>query len=211
MKATILTDFISDEECSKLLALFDKIATVSPNGDNHRCALGYPGYYVAAKINMENPALPLTGNKQDDEAIYLMTEIYERVRKTLSDVYGKDLILIHSSYTEISKGPGMELHSDKFWLDGSLREDDISIAMEHSAVLYLNTGDGVDFTGGDLYFPTHDYRYVPQRNNLVYFIGDFQNIHIVEDVISGARKSISIFFGYRDFVEKQIAIYESMS
>lgn len=211
MKATILTDFISEEENTKLLALFDKIATVSPNGDNHRCALGYPGYYVAAKISMDNPALPLTGNREDDEAIYLMTEIYERVRKALSEVYQKDLVLIHSSYTEISEGPGMELHSDKYWLDGSLREDDISIAMEHSAVLYLNTGGGADFEGGDLYFPTHDYRYVPQSRNLVYFIGDLYNIHIVEDVLKGARKSISIFFGYRDFVEKQIAIYESMS
>jgi hypothetical protein len=197
----LIHDFLSEEENNQLVEFLDEVSGYSPEETSHRHALGYPGFRVASKISMDNPALPLTGDPKKDSAIMLITEIYDRVKYFLQDVYKKELLLIQASYTEIGVGPGMGLHSDNYWLDGEIRDDDISIVMEHSAVLYLNS-HGEEFTGGGLYFPLQDYRYLPRERDLAYFIGDLDHIHIVEAVESGKRKSLSIFYGDKETVIK---------
>jgi hypothetical protein len=198
-RPNIIKNFLTEEETSIVESFLDRKSTPSPVEPNHRAYLGYPGYKVASKIGTEIMADPLTGNAEDDEAIHLITDIYDRVRILLEKYYSRELLLVQASYTEISPGFGMGLHSDMYWLNGEIRDDDISVVMKYSAVLYLNTGE-VDFTGGGLYFSVQDYRYTSNRSDLIHFIGDMDHLHTVEPVISGKRKSLSMFYGFREEV-----------
>jgi 2OG-Fe(II) oxygenase superfamily len=190
-------NLITDAENLLLINFLEKIARPSPVQPNHKCALGYEHYSEAVKINKDNPAMPLTGNKDDDDAIMLVTDIFDRARIIIEDFCGKELALLHAVYTGISIGEGMGMHCDNSYLDGSPKLDGNSEKLEYSGVLYLNTS-GVDFDGGELYFPIQDYRYVPTKNSLAYFIGDLDHIHEVEPVSRGERKSISLFYGFKD-------------
>lgn len=192
----VFADFLTKEENSLIEEFLDKTAVVSPNSDTHRCALGYPGYKEASSINMQTPATPLLDDEKDNKAIYLITEVYDRARLVLEKIYGHELALVQASYTEYSAGPGQWLHSDMYDKDGNIRDDNISVFMKYSAVLYLSSG-GEDFTGGGLYFPDQDHRHVPQRAELVCFIGDMDHRHVVEDIDSGVRKSLSMFYGLK--------------
>jgi hypothetical protein len=144
----VVDDFLTEEENQLLSEFLSKIATPSPNSRNHRCALGYPGYKVASRINRENPALRLTPSEERNRAIYLITDVYERAGKVLGELYNSDLSLVQASYTEYSTGPGQALHSDMYTNQGEIRNDNISSVMKYSAVLYISSGGGVDFSGG---------------------------------------------------------------
>jgi len=196
----IVLGFLSDEENELLSQFLSKKATPSPNSPNHRCALGYPGYKAASRVGRENPAMRLTGNEEDNKAIYLITDIYARAGKVLEELYGSELALVQASYTEYSAGPGQEVHSDMYTNQGDLRDDDISIVMKYSAVLYISSGGGVEFDGGGLWFPTQEYRYTPVKASLVCFIGDMDHMHEVEAIHSGVRKSLSMFYGLKEEV-----------
>lgn len=195
----VVTSIFTDEETRVIEKYLDRIAVQSPVQPNHRCALGYAGPWVAAKIGPDFPAARLTGNTENDEAVLLITEGFSRVRRIIEDYYGKKLLMIHAIYTEISEGLGMGLHSDMYEVDGDLRDDNTANLLQYSAVLYLGTS-GEDFTGGDLYFPNQDFRHKATRGSAIYFRGDLEHLHDVEPVTGGARKGITIFYGYKDKV-----------
>lgn len=204
-KLSIEVDFLSQEENEIVERYLDKVSIPSPVCASHRCALGYRNYRVASRINEDNPAARLTSNKEDNKAIYLITEIYKRARSLLEAAYSAELALVQASYTEYSTGPGQRLHSDMYTADGDIRDDDISIVMEYSAVLYLTTGGGVDFSGGDLWFPKQELRHTPRRGSLIYFKGDMDHMHEVEDIASGVRKGLTLFYGYKEKVLENMA------
>jgi hypothetical protein len=193
----VFANFLTEEENAVIERFLDKTSVVSPNSDTHRCALGYSGYKDASRVSMKNPAAPLSDDEEDNKAVYLITEVYDRTRLVLEKIYGEELALVQASYTEYSTGPGQWLHSDMYDKDGNIRDDDISIFMKYSAVLYLSSGGGVDFAGGDLYFPAQEHRHIPQKAELICFIGDMDHRHVVEDVDSGVRKSLSMFYGLK--------------
>lgn len=195
----VVTSIFTDEETRVIENYLDKVTVPSPVQPNHRCALGYPGPWVASKIGPDNPAARLTGKAEDDEAVLLITEGFSRVRRIIEDHYGRELLMIHAIYTEISEGPGMGLHSDMYEVDGDLRDDNTASLLQYSAVLYLGTS-GEDFTGGDLYFPNQEYRHLATRGSAIYFRGDLEHLHDVEAVTGGARKGITIFYGYKEEV-----------
>jgi hypothetical protein len=196
----IVMDFLTEEENEILSTFLTKISTVSPNSPNHRCALGYQGYKAASRINKENPALRLTSSEESNKAIYLITDVYERAGKVLGELYSSGLSLVQASYTEYSAGPGQGLHSDMYDKYGEIRNDNISSVMKYSAVLYLSTGGGVDYSGGELWFPTQKHRHVSTAASLACFTGDMDHMHEVESIESGVRKSLSMFYGLKEEV-----------
>lgn len=195
----VVQNVLTDEETRIIERYLDRVASQSPVAPNHRCALGYPGPWVASKIGPEYPAARLTGNAENDEAVRLIGEAYNRVRKLVEETYNRELLMIHAIYTEISEGMGMGLHSDMYEVDGDLRDDNTATLLQYSAVLYLGTS-GEDFTGGDLYFPNQDFRHKATRGSAIYFRGDLEHLHDVEPVTGGARKGITIFYGYKEQV-----------
>lgn len=205
-RPSVVLNFLSEEEASILTKFLDKTSEPSPHFFNHRCALGYPSYQKAAatitgtSAVTDNHVVRAARTEDDLQAMFLLPEIYDRAKDVLGKFYNKKLSLVQANYLEYSPGPGQELHSDMHDSEygGDIRNDGFSHVMRCSAVLHLTTGGGVDFTGGDLWFPKQDYRLTPVKASLVYFVGDQDHIHQVEDIDSGKRKSISMFFGYEE-------------
>ena len=70
---------------------------------------------------------------------------------------------------------------------------------DHSVLLYLNTGGGVDFDGGDLVFMDDgvDYHLTPRAGRCVLFDSTEDNIHRVQPVASGHRFLFSAWYSRR--------------
>lgn len=206
-RPNVVLDFLSEEENNILTKFLDKTAKQSPHFFNHRCALGYQNYLEAAatvtgtSAVMDNPVVRAARSEDDLRAMYLLSEMYDRAKKILGDFYKRNLVLVQANYLEYSTGPGQVLHSDMYDSeDGDVRDDGFAHVMRCSAVVHLTTGGGIDFTGWDLWFSKQDYRHTPTKASLVYFVGDQDHMHQVEDITSGKRKSISMFYGYEEEV-----------
>ena len=67
---------------------------------------------------------------------------------------------------------------------------------DHSVLLYLNTGGGVDFDGGDLIFMDDavDFTLTPRAGRCVIFDSTEDNIHRVEPVSRGHRFLFSVWY-----------------
>ena len=64
-----------------------------------------------------------------------------------------------------------------------------------SLIVYLND----DFEGGELFFPQHNLTIKPEAGMMVAFPGNLYFIHEVKEVISGSRKTISLWTKFKDF------------
>lgn len=206
-KPCVVKDFLTGEENDVLEKFLDKTSKPSPISYNHRAALGFQTYQEAASVVpgmnalLDNDYELERRTKEDLEAIHLLSYVYDRARLVLEEFYGKELVLVQANYVEYSAGPGQVLHSDMYDSeDGDMRDDGFAHLMRCSAVLHLATGGGVDFSGGDLWFPKQNHRHTPEKASLVYFVGDQEHMHQVKDIKSGKRKSISLFFGYKEEV-----------
>ena len=192
----IVNDFISNEEVETIRDLLDSRSVPTPR-KNHKCALGYENIQQAEKVGPTSPAMWLTGDPKDDKAVWLLTEVMERVKALISKAYGEDLRLLHATYTEISEGYGMAPHADNEYGDDLEMSQGFPGVLKYSAVLYLNSGNSVDFSGGNLRFVNQNLTYIPIKSHLVYFRGISENVHEVEDVLAGKRKSITFFYGLK--------------
>jgi hypothetical protein len=122
----------------------------------------------------------------------------ERVKASISNAYQSELRLLHAIYTEISEGYGMIAHSDNEYGNDIEISREFPSVLNYSAVLYLNSGNGIDFSGGNLHFVNQDITYSPIKSHLAYFEGISENVHEVENVLSGKRKSITFFYGIKN-------------
>ena len=69
-------------------------------------------------------------------------------------------------------------------------------AYDYSALLYLNDGGGVNFTGGNFHFldTNADYTITPRSGRLITFTSGLENPHRVETVTSGTRYVLAMWF-----------------
>jgi hypothetical protein len=175
----------------------------SPNRPNHMVALGYPNSLIAAAVSLDNPVYSLNGTSEDNEAVLAITRMLIKAKEELQNFYGVEMDMVQATYTAINPGPGIPLHSDTITLDGRpLRKDGVPEEMEWSAVFYTNNS-GTDYEGGEIYFPNQDYLYIPRAGSLIHFIGDLDHIHLVNDVISGSRMAIAIFFARKGNISSE--------
>jgi 2OG-Fe(II) oxygenase superfamily len=192
----IINDFISDVEVESIKNLLDSRSVTTPR-KNHKCALGYENIQQAEKVGPAHPATWLTGDPNDDAAVWVLTNVMERVKASIGDAYSSELRLLHATYTEISEGYGMVAHADNEYGNDLEMSQGFPGVLKYSAVLYLNSGNGLDFSGGNLHFVNQDITYVPIKASLVYFEGISENVHEVENILSGKRKSITFFYGLK--------------
>lgn len=114
----------------------------------------------------------------------------------VEEFYGVTLNGYEGGMVRLVAGAKNGLHSDMYnldgtnWQDGSGRQDEL----EYSALLYLSDY-GKDFEGGKIIFPKQDLVIEPEAGMLVFFRGDLDHVHEVEEVLSGNRYAIIMFFG----------------
>jgi len=176
----IIEDFISLDECKKLIKYFDKRSSPGPDPKNYFVSLANEAVYF---------------NMQDDndfpEISVHVHNILKRVESIVSSTYGIDIEVRSSNYVDMRKGSILRLHSDM----GSSSSDPIvhvpiiASDYEFSAMVYLND----DFEGGYLNFPNENIKLKTKPGTLVYFNGEVDLPHEVTEILEGSRKNIASF------------------
>lgn len=191
----LVDNFVTDDQADSLAKVLSSLA-VKVGDSNRWCALGFENSMAASTAPENISALPNTDDVEQQEAGLLVSSLLHSVRREMEKHYGFELSLVNSSYTEFHEGAGIQMHSDSTKLDGSpFRDDGVPEELEMSAILYLNTGGGVDFTGGNIEFPNQGLNYTPKKGTLIHFRGDLDHKHEVHPVTSGARKVLIYFYG----------------
>lgn len=102
-----------------------------------------------------------------------------------------DLYLEFTVLTEMREGDAHSLHADNVKLDGTPNH---TPQRSHTTMLYLNSGGGIDFAGGDLIFPALGRSFVPMPGLLVGFPCSLEYQHQVSQMVSGCRYALSIWY-----------------
>lgn len=191
----ILVDsFVTDSQADGLAKVLSGLA-VQVGNSNRWCAFGFENSVAASNASENTSILPPSDSLDQQEAGLLVSNLLHSVRREMEKHYGFELSLVNSSYTEYREGPGIQMHSDSTKLDGSpFRDDGVPEELEMSAILYLNDGGGIDFTGGNIEFPNQNLNYTPKKGTLIHFRGDLDHKHEVHPVTAGARKVIIYFY-----------------
>ena len=129
-------------------------------------------------------------NIDDDNVRTIIESIHYRTSILCSKFYNEEYV-----YTEFSNlvywGPGMRLgaHADNYWIDDPEKPHYTS-HRDYSAVLYLNE----DYIGGRTFFLEDNYNVVPKIGKLILFTSGKDHIHGVNEVISGSRYTMALWF-----------------
>jgi hypothetical protein len=132
----------------------------------------------------------------------LFTKTINRVAEEINSFYDVACVPINPQLAEISEGGRNDgLHCDAVMLDGSPWSDDQRLdALEFSALVYLNSS-GIDYSGGNIYFPNQNIEITPKAGQMIFFKGDIDHPHGVSEVTSGKRYALVLFYGRSDRVE----------
>lgn len=203
----IVENFISDSDADLIAKVLSELAVPVPN-TNRRCALGFETSKMASEVDTNLSILPPNEDPNVNLAGLKVSQLLCAVRKEMEDFYGFEMDLANSSYTEFSEGTGIPMHSDSTKLDGSpFRDDGVPEELEMSAILYLNTGSGVDFSGGEIYFPNQEITFSPVKGSLIHFRGDVDHKHEVQAILSGTRKVLIYFYARKGNVSSERFFY----
>jgi hypothetical protein len=185
----IIKNYLSREESELVLRYLDKIEKPAPLEGMYG-ALGYRTSVEADAMSMENPVQPLTGSLEDDAAILKITEVVLNAKKEMEKFFEMDLSMVNCNYTVMRQGAQNDLHADSSELNGDPIPE--SKELEYSALIYLND-QGVDYTGGRLFFPLQYIDLSTKCGDLIFFKGDYTRPHGVTVVESGVRKLLVLF------------------
>ena len=201
MSVQIIKHYISNEDADMIVSgLKNKLIPEPRPGMSS--ALGQKNSFEASKVSINNPASELGEDELENSAILFVSDIVNKIKNTMEEFYSIDLDLVNMNFSQISEGGYNPMHSDSTKLDGSpWRDDGIPEEIEYSALLYASQS-GVDFSGGQIYFPQHNLSVSPDKGSLIFFKGDVDHIHEVQPVESGKRHTLVLFYGKRGNVSE---------
>jgi hypothetical protein len=178
-KIFYIENFLFSETCQFLISSFSKNIRQS----ERLGVFGGPGR------GEQNNASEICGLEKIEEqsndgdkniAIDLFTSLCPSIEKTMSVLFGKELVLKSYFYSHMKEGGSNDLHVDNYSKE---YEND------YSAILYLSDS----YSGGILNFPEKKLELKPKPGTLIAFIGTDDLKHEVQKVISGDRINIICF------------------
>jgi hypothetical protein len=123
----------------------------------------------------------------------IMSELEEDMIKSISDHFNLKKKLTADFFGVVRKypSPSEPYHSDS---SGNNGEDNGTSHRVFSSLLYLND----DFDGGELLFHNHNLTIKPEPNLAVFFPSSFEYIHSVQELRSGTRYNLTMFWKYKE-------------
>lgn len=195
MTVKIIENFIEPEVC-RYIVNHSKCFLSNENGKPGYFEDNYPRRAIS-KDQKDFSTDPRVSTTEEGWADRLISDCLYKAQKYLEDFYSlKSLDNYEGCLVKLTQGAHNGLHSDMFqidgskWNDGTGREDE----KPYSALLYLSSYEE-DFFGGEIIFPQHDLTVYPKAGDFVFFIGDLDHLHEVNEITSGERYAIIMFFG----------------
>lgn len=165
-KIFVIRGFITKEESKNLINKFSENITSTPDSDLIKSGFS---------ISFDQKEYSDLMNKDSIES-----SVLKKISNTISDHYNKKMKIKSVFHSIMEKGSVNPPHWDN--ADQSQQED-------VSALLYLNN----DFSGGLLKFINHNIVLIPEPGMLVFFKGEKDLLHSVEEVTGGFRQALLVF------------------
>jgi hypothetical protein len=182
----VYENFISQEECSKIIKLLDNVAEK-----------GTMTWMPISFYESYSSVLPQDGDPEIEEE-GLPSDIFSNIKggfiQAVASVHGIDpTTVVQIGYHTQKWEPGAyaRIHSDNTDEHGNSGPFARS---RYAAFLYLND----DFVGGTLRFPKQDVELAPKVGMLAAFDGGFNNMHEVSLIESGVRYTFGSFWDDRE-------------
>lgn len=188
----VIEQLFSPEEIEKIVHYCKIAEKVSGNHTGINGAFGVRTSIEADRISHGEPIVPLTDDPKDDESIWAITEAFLRLKSETEKFFGQEMSFTNTMYAGMPEGTKNPMHYDNYSIydESPNNEDEES---EWSGLIYLNTC-GVDYTGGEIYFPKQDLLISPKAGMAVFFDGSLDYPHEVREVTSGYRRGLIAFF-----------------
>jgi hypothetical protein len=182
----IYENFLTEEECSKLIQILDKQA------DNSKITWTPISFYESY-----SSILPKDGDEEIIEA-GLDPDIFSKIKEgiinavaSVHDLDPKTIVQIGYHTQKWEPGAFARVHSDNTDEEGNSGPFERS---RYAAFLYLND----NFDGGMLRFPDHDLSIKPKTGLLAAFDGGHNNMHEVTLITKGIRYTLGSFWDDRE-------------
>jgi|TARA_B100000035_G_scaffold313746_1_gene328168 Rps23 Pro-64 3,4-dihydroxylase Tpa1-like proline 4-hydroxylase len=170
MKPIFLQDnFLSESNCNKLIQ-YQK--NNSPNNFDK-------GFWDSRIV------------KTYDESIEKLTDyIHSKICVLCSEFFQEEYVYLEFTNL-VYWGSGMKLdpHADNYFIHEP-ETPHYCPYRDYSSVLYLND----DYTGGETYFPEHNFSIEPKVGRLAIFTSGSDHIHGVKKVLNGDRYTMATWF-----------------
>ena len=193
----IIEDYISKDTCDFLINIYNDSFTETPN----KGILGGPsqGLDYAWTVGPGSPFPPYSANKNKNIASDLITNITNSMGRSISNFYSEPVDLRTIFLSKMITGAKLQEHYDnyepggkEFYAHGTDAEtiDRIGFESDWSALLYLND----EYQGGEIEFPQYDLKLKPKPGTFVFFKGDMDALHFVNEVTGGNRINLITFY-----------------
>jgi hypothetical protein len=195
MTVEIFKNFVSKKYAEELILGAD-VFLKKPEGREGFFEDMVPRTAISKKNYKKTHGDPRAVSEKNKISDMLIHDSLYKIKNCLESFYSTPLNNYEGGLVKLVTGAKNGLHSDMYmldgssWNDGSGREDEL----EYSALLYLSDY-GIDFTGGKIIFPKQDLTIYPEKGTLVFFRGDLDHPHEVEEIVGGNRYAIVTFFG----------------
>jgi hypothetical protein len=195
MTVEIFKNFVSKKYAEELILGAD-VFLKKPEGREGFFEDMVPRTAISKKNYKKTHGDPRAVSEKNKISDMLIHDSLYKIKNCLESFYSMTLNNYEGGLVKLVTGAKNGLHSDMYmldgssWNDGSGREDEL----EYSALLYLSDY-GIDFTGGKITFPKQDLTIYPEKGTLVFFRGDLDHPHEVEEIVGGNRYAIVTFFG----------------
>jgi predicted 2-oxoglutarate/Fe(II)-dependent dioxygenase YbiX len=139
---------------------------------------------------------PLTIKEYEDPQSHIVHDLIKLAVDSISNQFGfkkNDIVLDRVNYQVLQKGDSLGWHTDAYGgVDGYTNS-------YYSALLYLTD----DYEGGEILFYDNNsgsaesgVSYKPTAGTLIHFKGDENHPHSVNEVLSGERSNLILFFNH---------------
>jgi len=201
----IIENFISNDTCKFLIRSYSNSFNETPN----KGIYGGPSTSIdhAWDVRPGNAFPPYQIDPYKNICSDLITNISWSMSRVMSEQYKKDLDMRTFFFSKMVEGAALNEHYDNY--ENSGREfnpygtnpkvmEKIGFESDYSSLLYLNN----EYEGGEIEFPQYDLKLKPKPGTFIFFKGDMDAFHKVNEVISGERYNLVSFFWGRDYRKK---------
>jgi hypothetical protein len=186
MRITTIKDFVSKQDCEKIINFFNKQEFQNFNGASKFIGKTFPWLQCRS----------LPHNHEDEHIVKIMSSYRFNATMHARKFFEKELYPEYTDLVVWKNGEDMAVHADSCEMDGTPRD---SRGSSHDwrfggGVLYLND----DYAGGETYFPKYSIQVRPEVGKLSLFMADWNHMHGVREISQGnepvARYTMPIWF-----------------
>lgn len=196
----IIENFISKDTCNFLISEYKNSFKENAETKNNIHGGHSVGIDHAFKIGPGKFAFPFYNSDSNNNiATDLTTNIINSICREISDFYKERVDPRSIFFSKMLEGSFLNKHYDnylndgkKFYPYGSNPEiiEKIGFKEDYSALLYLNN----DYQGGEIEFPQENLILKPEPGTLIFFKGNQNSMHGVNEIIKGERINIVSFY-----------------